>query len=188
MNTPQVDVKHAEKEYAHISSELARYDSDSQKIISFISIIISSTFLIGLRENIDQIFLFIPLLSFTSIQYLISIKYAYKVREKYLQSLERKLRKSSGQGVPAFYSKQVKKYFLHSNLIDTILLPFSGLTFTLILLILSLGIFSGFRSYTFLKNQYEGIYSIIYLAILSLLFLYMVFSFLWGQKKLANNQ
>jgi len=188
MNKTQDDLKFVEKEYIHISSELARYDSDSQKIFSFISIIITSTFLFGIKEKLYHIFLFIPLLSFASIQYLISIGYAYRVREKYMQSLESKFRKSSGQEIPAFYSKQIKKYYPDSKLIDRIFLPFSGLIYIFTFLLLSLGIYSCGESFIFLKSQYDQIYAFIYLIVFCLIFFYLVFSFFWGQKKLTNHK
>lgn len=100
----------AEKEYEHVTAELARYDSDSQKIVSFISLLITTAFVIGVEKKIHFVFPIVPIIAIMVIQYLLSNNYAYRVREMYVYKLEDILRQHNGQ-VPGLYKNQIRKHF-----------------------------------------------------------------------------
>lgn len=151
MNNDLSTSERAQKEYEHAVSDLGRYESDSQKLVSLITLVVTMAFAIGVARNIALIFPLVPFASLTVIQYLLANNYAYRVREQYVHRLE--LRLAGTHDLPALYRGQIKRYYLELKWWEWPLLPFAGsIGYTVILLVL-VSVYSTVRAYHYLFNK-----------------------------------
>jgi hypothetical protein len=152
MNDKASEIERAQKEYEHVTSELVRYDSDSQKLVSYISLILTAVFAIGVSKNVQPIFPFIPILTLVLVQYLVSNNFAYRVREQYVHDLENIL-KSNGTFSPSLYGTQIKKYYLGLKLYEHLVHPFSGAILFTIGLLFMISVYSIIKSKEYLLGM-----------------------------------
>gem|GEM_PF-5136844 len=113
-------------EYQMIFNDLARYDSQSQKSITFFSIIITVLFSYGMKENINEVFLALPLLLIIYYSFLLNNSYAYLIREKYIMQIENMLSENSTH----FFSEIVQNLYYNKKKLNY-LNPFSFLIITI---------------------------------------------------------
>jgi hypothetical protein len=145
METNKLNMNWIEQEYTHLTSELARYENTSQRLISIVSIMLTLVFAFGEKYSFDYAFPFIPIISIIALQYLITNNYAYRVRELYLIKLE-------GEHA-GFYSSQISNFYKGFKWWESILLPFNSLIITVVLILLIISIFSFINALEFLKNK-----------------------------------
>ncbi len=185
-NSSDSKIENATLDYENTLNELRKYDSDSQKLLSFISLLITIAFVVGVEKKIEIIFPFVPFLSLFILQYLITNNFAYRVREKYAHKLEGFLNSKNGE-FPGLYSRQIKSYYLKLKWWELLLHPFSGaIIFSIILIFLITG-YSIIRALEYLKTNTDEIISTAYLIIFFLLITYSVFSLIWSLRKLNNS-
>jgi hypothetical protein len=166
----------SEKEYNHLTTELARYENTSQRLVSFVSIMLTLAFTFGERYSFDYVFPIIPIIAIISLQYLITNNYAYRVREIYLIKLEGEHK--------GFYSDQIKKYFRELKWWETVFLPFNSLLVSVIVILLIISIFSFSNAIHFLKNQpFNNTH---YWIVNICLWIYFLISSIWSSYKLSK--
>ncbi len=182
---PNDIIERAEKEYEHVTAELARYDSDSQKIVSFISLLITTAFIIGVEKQIPFVFPIVPIIAIMVIQYLLSNNYAYRVREMYVYKLEDILRRHNGQ-VPGLYKNQIRKHFQELTKTEMLLLPFSGSVLYTVALVIIISVFSVYKSYSYINIKFSNYGALVYLFICLLMVVYTIMTSLWSTKRLSK--
>lgn len=176
------EVERAQKEYEHITAELARYHGDSQKLASFVSLVLTFAFVVGVAQKIEVVFPLVPLMVIALVQYLVANNYDYRIREQYVHTLERILRHDGGS-VPRFYDLQIREYFVSLRWWELVLLPFNGSVVHTMILIVIVAVFSAVRAHRYLMQQPRSVVAC-YLVVAGGMLIYTTASTFWSLRKL----
>jgi hypothetical protein len=178
------EIERAQKEYEHVVAELARYHSDSQKLVSLVSLVLTLAFAIGVAQKIDAVFPLIPLVTLTLFQYLLANNYDYRVREQYVHGLEIILQQE-GRSVPALYHSQIRHYFFELRWWEFAFLPFNGAVLYTSALLLAVSLFSLARSYRYLSLKPHWLL-IGYVTIALVMVVHTLGTAIWSSVKLRS--
>jgi len=180
-----LEIERAQKEYEHVVAELARYHSDSQKLVSLVSLTLTLSFAVGVAQRIESIFPLIPILSLTLVQYLLANNYDYRVREHYVHRLE-KILKGQSSSVPALYHVQLRRYFLDLPWWEIVMLPFAAAIGYTGLLLVAVSAFSSVRTYRYLLSRPRWMLTT-YIVVCVFLISHTLVTGLWSWWKLRQD-
>ncbi len=147
----QIFTEHTEREYKHATSELARYETESLKLVSYISLLGTTTFLVGVGNGVEAVFPVIPLFSFVLAHFLLSVHYAYRVRERYVHYLEEIILSPSDHPI-GLYRYYIADNYLNIKGVDRLLTPFNALIIQVAVLMAAMSLYSAWRAYAMFEQ------------------------------------
>lgn len=185
MSFKNSEIEQMEREYDHVVAEMARYDSDSRKLASILTAIITAMFAVGAGVEANLIFMIIPIVALIMVQYLLSNHYSYKTRETYVYELEKKLR-IVGVSHPQFYSSYLRKNYVDMRWYELALAPFNGALSLTVVMVLAIAVYSLIQAINFLANAASQILVNLYYSGLAIEALYVMASVAWSYKHLRD--